>query len=109
MLSIGDCNFHAEISSLCRADCSNADKPGAIPQHNGLTPFGKVGVHFGDTMIESYQLTKFLTLKKRNKFLLFFYQFLVNQVGIISLKKNLFDLDIKGFKIKVDLPPKLGL
>ena len=73
MLSIGDCNFHAEISSLCRADCSNADKPGAIPQHNGLTPFGKVGVHFGDTMIESYQLTKFLTLNKRNKFFLFFF------------------------------------
>lgn len=26
------------------ADCSNADKPGAIPQHNGLTPFGKTVV-----------------------------------------------------------------
>ena len=25
-----------------RADCSNADKPGAVPQHNGLTDFGKV-------------------------------------------------------------------
>jgi len=26
------------------ADCSNADKPGAIPQHNGLTQFGKTVV-----------------------------------------------------------------
>jgi len=26
------------------ADCSNADKPGAVPQHNGLTPFGKTVV-----------------------------------------------------------------
>jgi len=26
------------------ADCSNADKPGAIPQHNGLTEFGKTVV-----------------------------------------------------------------
>ena len=25
-----------------RADCSQADKPGAKPTHNGLTPFGKV-------------------------------------------------------------------
>ena len=29
-----------------RADCSNADKPGAIPQHNGLTQFGKVTSNF---------------------------------------------------------------
>ena len=29
---------------LLRADCSNADRPGAIPQHNGLTAFGKVRV-----------------------------------------------------------------
>ena len=29
---------------LLRADCSNADRPGAIPQHNGLTAFGKVCV-----------------------------------------------------------------
>ena len=27
-----------------RADCSNADRPGAIPQHNGLTAFGKVSM-----------------------------------------------------------------
>jgi len=26
------------------ADCSNADRPGAIPQHNGLTAFGKTVV-----------------------------------------------------------------
>merc|ERR1712088_481695 len=26
------------------ADCSNADKPGAVPQHNGLTDFGKTVV-----------------------------------------------------------------
>ena len=43
-ISIIYCNFKSYISSHCRADCSNADKPGAIPQHNGLTPFGKVGV-----------------------------------------------------------------
>ena len=30
------------LISLLRADCSNADKPGAVPQHNGLTDFGKV-------------------------------------------------------------------
>lgn len=30
------------LLSVSRADCSNADKPGAIPQHNGLTQFGKV-------------------------------------------------------------------
>ena len=29
-------------SNCHRADCSNADRPGAIPQHNGLTAFGKV-------------------------------------------------------------------
>ena len=33
---------HSLFSLFFRADCSNADKPGAIPQHNGLTPFGKV-------------------------------------------------------------------
>ena len=65
MLSLVDCNFHAEISSLCRVD-----KPGAFPQHNGLTPFRKVGVHFGDRLIDSSK--KFLTLNKRDKFLLFF-------------------------------------
>ena len=31
---------------LPRADCSNADRPGAVPQHNGLTAFGKVGTGF---------------------------------------------------------------
>ncbi len=25
-----------------RADCSNVDKPGGIPEHNGLSKFGKV-------------------------------------------------------------------
>ena len=28
--------------SIFRADCSAADKVGAIPEHNGLSPFGKV-------------------------------------------------------------------
>jgi hypothetical protein len=27
---------------LSRADCSNVDKPGGIPEHNGLSKFGKV-------------------------------------------------------------------
>ena len=27
-----------------RADCSAADKPNAIPEHNGLSPFGKVSL-----------------------------------------------------------------
>ena len=39
-------DHHAHIVQLVllRADCSNADRPGAIPQHNGLTAFGKVRV-----------------------------------------------------------------
>ena len=34
--------FTQQSLSSLRADCSNADKPGAVPQHNGLTTFGKV-------------------------------------------------------------------
>ena len=32
------------IINIFRADCSAADKPNAIPEHNGLSPFGKVSL-----------------------------------------------------------------
>ena len=42
------CSVLFNIEKCDRADCSNADRPGAIPQHNGLTAFGKVHDHHDD-------------------------------------------------------------
>jgi hypothetical protein len=35
-------NYFKTFCLFFRADCSNVDKPGGIPEHNGLSKFGKV-------------------------------------------------------------------
>ena len=41
-----------------RADCSQADVPGATPVHNGLTQFGRVNTTF--LFLDYYFLEKYL-------------------------------------------------